>query len=68
MKYKVAIYSAATKAFRLAASSGKIAKTYDRNKAKATKQDWTGVAVASTDFIALCGDTGVSPEPHPRAL
>merc|ERR1719271_2313208 len=58
VKYKVAIYSAATKAFKLAASSGVIANTAVVAKSKETKQDWTGVAVSSTNFIALCGDTG----------
>ena len=68
VKYKVAVYSAAAKAFKLAASSGVIAKTFLDNKSTGTKQDWTGVAAASTNFIALCGDKAVSPEPHPHAL
>lgn len=56
VKYKVAVYSATDNAFKIAASAGVIANAnVDRPKSKETKQDWTGVATASTDFIAFCG-------------
>ena len=54
MQYNVAVYSATSNAFKIAASAGNVKTNVDQ-KSTETKQAWAGVSAATTDFIALCG-------------